>query len=187
MWYHKKCGKSVHQDRMFSYAAGGRHLTASVPTAGTKQEISKALQSSTLMPKHKATLPSGQQISLDARPDRLDLRDRLYVPRLRNLPSQFPDASFISTHFPAYKKLVLNQGTSGACTGFGLAACINFLSFHREIANYQTCSVKQVSSSTKTREDLGHGSFDNDIKVIGSPLEIIRGKALKQPVTDLRC
>ncbi|MEQ1748737.1 MAG: hypothetical protein ABL974_04910 [Prosthecobacter sp.] len=73
------------------------------------------------MPKLKSTLPSGQKISLDARPDRLDLRDRLYVPRLRNLPSQYPDAEFIDTHFPSYKKLVLDQGVEGACTGFGLS------------------------------------------------------------------
>lgn len=97
------------------------------------------------MPKLKATLPSGQKVSLDARPDRLDLRDRLYVPRLRNLPSQFPDSHFIKTHFPTYQKLVLNQGVEGACTGFGLAACINYLRFHREIEKGKKAPTSSVS------------------------------------------
>lgn len=97
------------------------------------------------MPKLKATLPSGQKVSLDARPDRLDLRDRFYVPRLRNLPSQFPDEAFINTHFPTYQKLVLDQGVEGACTGFGLAACINYLRFHRQIEKGEKAPTSSVS------------------------------------------
>ncbi len=41
------------------------------------------------MPTRQATI--GQRtVSLDARPDRLDLRDRPYMPPLGNLPAEWP-------------------------------------------------------------------------------------------------
>ena len=44
------------------------------------------------MPTRQATI--GQRtVSLDARPDRLDLRDRPYIPPLGNLPAQWPSDS----------------------------------------------------------------------------------------------
>ena len=71
----------------------------------------------------------------DARPDRIDLRDREYQPRLRSLPPQFPDASFIQQHFSSYAEanLILDQGHEGACTGFGLAAVINYLRWRQAL------------------------------------------------------
>src|SRR5512139_780265 len=66
--------------------------------------------------------------TFDARPDRIDLRDRLYQPKLVSLPSRYPNIESIDQYLPAYaKSLVLDQGEEGACTGFGLAAVINFL------------------------------------------------------------
>ncbi|MEQ1748736.1 MAG: C1 family peptidase [Prosthecobacter sp.] len=62
----------------------------------------------------------------------------------------------------------------------------NLMSDWQQTANYQVHKMKQVSNSTKTKEDLGHGSFDNDINIIGSTLKIIRGKDLKKPIIDLR-
>ena len=82
------------------------------------------------MPTRQATI--GQRtVSLDARPDRLDLRDRVYTPPLGNLPAEWPPQEWVQTHLPQYaeRKLVLDQGSEGACTGFGLAAVINYLSF----------------------------------------------------------
>ncbi|MBI3731306.1 MAG: C1 family peptidase [Burkholderiales bacterium] len=76
------------------------------------------------------TIPfNGSELALDARPDRLDLRDRMYTPRVMNLPVAFPDTDFIKTRLAKYIKtnLILNQGEDGACTGFGLAAVINYL------------------------------------------------------------
>jgi len=66
---------------------------------------------------------------LDARPDRLDLRDREYRPTLASLPVEFPTKQMIDELLPSYRKcdFVLNQGNEGACTGFGLAATINYL------------------------------------------------------------
>lgn len=74
-------------------------------------------------------------IPLDARPDRLDLRDREYRPHLRSLPSQFPADTHINSFLAAYEKsgLILNQGKEGACTGFGLAATINYLIFKDKV------------------------------------------------------
>lgn len=67
--------------------------------------------------------------TLDARPDRLDLRDREFTPNVVSLPQQWPDDAAIRRLLPRYCKsgLVLNQGNEGACTGFGLACVVNYL------------------------------------------------------------
>jgi len=67
--------------------------------------------------------------TLDARPDRLDLRDREYTPNVVSLPQQWPDDDDIRSLLPRYCKsgLVLDQGEEGACTGFGLACVVNYL------------------------------------------------------------
>ena len=66
------------------------------------------------------------KLVLDARPDRLDLRDREYQPHLKSLPPSFPLTDDYLTNY--YRDtLILEQGVEGACTGFGLAATINYL------------------------------------------------------------
>ena len=55
---------------------------------------------------------------LDAFPDRIDVRDWFYQPTLAPLPSQLINCDKV----PA----ILNQGQEGACTGFALAAVINY-------------------------------------------------------------
>jgi hypothetical protein len=71
---------------------------------------------------------------IDARPDRIDLRDREYQPRLVSLPDQHPCNEFIDQHIGEYVDLglILDQGNEGACTGFGLAAVVNYLLWDRE-------------------------------------------------------
>ncbi len=66
---------------------------------------------------------------LDARPDRIDLRDREYAPTVVSLPPRFPDDEAVRKLLPAYvgADLVLSQGNEGACTGFGLACVVNYL------------------------------------------------------------
>uniref|UniRef100_I2Q584 Cysteine protease n=1 Tax=Desulfovibrio sp. U5L TaxID=596152 RepID=I2Q584_9BACT len=82
--------------------------------------------------------------TFDARPDRIDLRDRPYQPKLVSLPPLFPDLESIRKYLPDYAKaLVLDQGREGACTGFGLAATINYLRWRNN--GYSLQGIKSVS------------------------------------------
>lgn len=84
----------------------------------------------------------------DARPDRLDLRDLPYRPPLRSLPSRCPDDATLARLLPRYVKagLVLNQGSEGACTGFGLACVANYLLFVRHLEQKQRGRFVSVSA-----------------------------------------
>ncbi len=62
---------------------------------------------------------------LDAFPDRVDIRDWFYQPRLTPLPDRVVHCDLV----PA----ILDQGAEGACTGFALAAAINVLLHARRI------------------------------------------------------
>lgn len=62
---------------------------------------------------------AGPARSLDAMPDRVDARDWFYRPGLGALPDVIVNCDRV----PA----ILQQGQEGACTGFALAAVINFL------------------------------------------------------------
>lgn len=94
--------------------------------------------------------------TLDARPDRLDLRDREYRPPLHSLPPQWPDEDLINELLPCYTRdgMILDQEGEGACTGFGLAAVINYLNWRGElkvINGNLTCPpyVKEKKVSTR--------------------------------------
>ena len=71
---------------------------------------------------------------LDARPDRIDLRDREFAPPVASLPVRFPDDATVKKLLPAYVAagLILSQGNEGACTGFGLACVVNYLFWRAE-------------------------------------------------------
>ncbi|MBF0630359.1 MAG: C1 family peptidase [Magnetococcales bacterium] len=70
---------------------------------------------------------------LDARPDRLDLRDRMYCPPVRSLIPRWPSEEMIEQGLENYinANLILDQGQEGACTGFGLACVVNYLLWYR--------------------------------------------------------
>ena len=83
-------------------------------------------------------MPNGSETNrtFDARPDRIDYRDRIYNPPLVCLPEQYPPPEFIASHLADYTrkhKLILDQGQEGACTGFGLAAVINYLLWKKHL------------------------------------------------------
>jgi len=72
------------------------------------------------------------QFLVDARPDRLDLRDRPYRPPLKSIDPEFPQKDHIEAFLPLYQDLVLDQGDTGYCTGFGLASVINYQYWFRD-------------------------------------------------------
>lgn len=84
-----------------------------------------------------AAKPSTSARLLDARPDRLDLRDLVYRPPLRSLPPAYPLESDVKKFITSYVAagLVLDQGDQGACRGFGLACVANYLLWTRHIEN----------------------------------------------------
>ena len=87
----------------------------------------------------------------DARPDRIDYRDRIYNPPLVSLPEQYPVPTVLQEILLDYAdnhKLVLDQGQEGACTGFGLAAVVNYLLWKRHSEGERTgkaVTLKKVS------------------------------------------
>jgi len=93
-------------------------------------------------------------ITLDARPDRLDLRDRIFTPRVQSLPPSWPADKDIATELSAYlgRGLVLFQGNEGACTGFGLAAVVNYLLWLRDRASIKT-SPRQLYHLAKLYDE----------------------------------
>ena len=65
---------------------------------------------------------------LDARPDTLDFRDLMYVPTLIEVPTHVPLGDYMDHGVP-----ILDQGSEGACTGFGLATVANYLLLRRRV------------------------------------------------------
>lgn len=65
--------------------------------------------------------------TFDARPDTMDFRDRMYEPSLIEVPPVVDLDRYRRFGLP-----ILNQGTEGACTGFGLATVSNYLLRKRE-------------------------------------------------------
>lgn len=83
-----------------------------------------------------------QTVRLDARADRLDPRDRPYAPPVVALPPRWPLDARLRRLLPAYvnQGLVFDQGAQGACTGYGLAAVVNFLLWQRDGARHHGVS-----------------------------------------------
>jgi hypothetical protein len=73
-------------------------------------------------------VPAAERIGrkLDAVPDRIDVRDWFYQPALVPLPDILINCDAVPE--------ILDQGQEGACTGFALAAVVNFLLRARNLA-----------------------------------------------------
>ena len=68
------------------------------------------------------------QRQFDARRDTTDFRDLMFVPTLVEVPTTIPLADYLRVKVP-----VLDQGSEGACTGFGLATVANYLLLRRRV------------------------------------------------------
>jgi hypothetical protein len=95
-----------------------------------------------------ARVPRFSDRVFDARPDRLDLRDLPYRPPLRSLPARFPGDAGVRANIAAYVRddVILDQGTEGACTGFGLACVVNYLFWTRHRAAASKAPFDRVSA-----------------------------------------
>jgi Papain family cysteine protease len=77
---------------------------------------------------------SSRKRVLDARPDTLDFRDLMFTPTLVEVPTEIPLAAYLKYRVP-----ILDQGTEGACTGFGLATVANYLLRGRKVVPSKDC------------------------------------------------
>ncbi len=64
----------------------------------------------------------GKKRVRNVRPDTLDFRDQMYKSTLKEVPVEIKLAVYMKWKVP-----VLDQGTEGACTGYGLATVANYL------------------------------------------------------------
>lgn len=74
----------------------------------------------------KLVTKTGRRINV--RPDTLDFRDRMFTPTLVEVPTRIDLESYRKYRVP-----VLDQGSEGACTGFGLATVVNYLMRKRTV------------------------------------------------------
>ena len=81
----------------------------------------------------RAARAGAAQRTLDARPDTLDFRDRMFEPTLIEVPVRRPLQEYRKAAVP-----ILDQGSEGACTGFGLAAVVHYLLRTRRVVPDRT-------------------------------------------------
>lgn len=94
--------------------------------------------------------------SVDARPDTLDFRDRMYEPTLVEVPETIPLASYTRLKLP-----VLDQGTEGACTGFGLATVANYLLWTRRVKpRKQSVSPRMLYTMARRYDEWPGEDYD---------------------------
>lgn len=95
------------------------------------------------------TLARKQPRTFDAARDPLDFRDRMFVPTLVEVPTH----RFLS-EVQRLKIPVLDQGSEGACTGFGLATVAHFLlRSRRRVADRTRVSARMLYEMAKRYDE----------------------------------
>lgn len=89
-----------------------------ITTEASAPKTTRPTATSRRAPERATTAAEKMGKTLDAFPDRIDVRDWFYQPTLAPLPDQIINCDAV----PA----ILDQGQEGACTGFALAAVINY-------------------------------------------------------------
>lgn len=102
-----------------------------------------------------AMKPDSRRV-LDVRPDSLDFRDLMYTPTLVEVPTVRDLADYRKARVP-----ILDQGTEGACTGFGLASVVHYLMRVRHVGSDATLISPYMLYDIARRYDEWSGeSYD---------------------------
>jgi hypothetical protein len=109
----------------------------------------------------KAAKPAAPVRAMRTRKDSADLRDRAFQPAAFSLPEEHPPQTHVGQFLPAYSAagLVLDQGSEGACTGFGLACVINYMRWVRARNPLKMESVSPRMLYTLARR---HDEYDGE-------------------------
>ena len=92
----------------------------------------------------------------NVRPDTLDFRDQMYKSTLREVPVEIKLQSYMKLKVP-----VLDQGTEGACTGYGLATVANYLLLSRSArSSFLPVSPKMLYQSAKRYDEWPGEEYD---------------------------
>lgn len=101
---------------------------------------------------------------LNASKDPVDLRDRLYAPRVDSLPDCTPADEDIVALLPVYTRagLIMDQGQEGACTGFGLACVINYLRWRKSgmLPKLESVSPRMLYNFARRYDEYAGDNYD---------------------------
>ncbi|HKQ50382.1 MAG TPA: C1 family peptidase [Phycisphaerae bacterium] len=93
---------------------------------------------------------------VNAIPDTLDFRDKMYIPTLVEVPIRIDLEDYLAAKVP-----VLDQGREGACTGFGLSTVAHFLLRCRKVIPDATdVSPRMFYEMAKRHDEWPGESYD---------------------------
>lgn len=102
-------------------AGAGRALATAQHERLARGEVASSDNAPPKQAKAKKQKPA-QARKFDVRSDTMDFRDRMFEPTLIEVPTHIPLGNYLDYEVP-----ILDQGSEGACTGYGLATVANYL------------------------------------------------------------